>query len=655
GDATNNILWLRADELIGLTNGIDLSNWPDNSGNTNALSPPAAQYSPTYIQNGVNGFPIVRFTDTENDRLYRSALTRSSGVWNDSEFSLIYVNKTTDSNDRLFKYVHPDYTYAHYTIEHSNDLTVNRTTMDYNLNQSLNDGAFHIAGIGGSLIGAGGPTGQMEYWVDGAVNYIQNSYQDPPDGQSESPSLIYYGGSFTMAGLSSGFSAATSHAGDFAEVIVFDDELNSAEQIIIHNYLAAKYNIPIANDYYAHESTHKYHVIGVGRETSNDLHTESVSESGLGIASGSGLNANGEYFLLGSDNGDYSTWTTTETANGDPNTQRLAREWRVSETGELGSIEYKLDLGQMPALPSGYSQIVLMVDSDGDFSSGAKVYEANSNLGETVYSYFLDVDDDDYLAVGIINPTINITTLNTVNNESTDISLEITINYIPSNDVIVNISTESISAIAGQDFEEIDETVVIPAGTTSITYVISIIQDDESESDEDFRIVFSNLNEEISIGTAELVYRIEDSPYVGYSGPGGVGDAGTNKLWLTPGSINSGGSSLNSWDDVSGNSNNLSEGNGSTSTLPSYSANVLNGYGGVVFDGIDDRLVRSNFTDFPTDAVSALYVNQTTDSHDGVISYAVSGDASDANELLLLQSHRFRFFRGGESMQTELS
>ncbi|OEK04571.1 Calx-beta domain-containing protein [Roseivirga misakiensis] len=649
GDYKNNILWLRVDELIGLTDNEDINSWPDNSGNENALDPPTNR-NPTYVTGVVNGFPAVRFDDTENDLLTRAVLSRSDGLWSNNDLSLIYVNKTTDSNDRLFNYEVSGDADAYYTFENSQEFAFTRNQTAYSLGSALNDNTFHIAGIGMNVTDAGST---IEYWVDGSFTSGSNDYDF--SSETYTPSPISEDGSFTMGGLSTSPTQATSHAGDFTEVIVFDDKLNSAEQIIIHNYLAAKYNLVISNDYYAHQATHKYHVIGVGRETSTDKHEISVSESGIGIEAGAGLDTDGEYFILGSDNGDFTTWTATEAANNDANSQRLAREWRVSETGELGEMTFKIDASQMPALPSGYTDYVLMVDSDGDFSSGAKVYEPTSSLA-TVYSYLLDVADGDYLAIGIIDPTLSITQVNTSNAESNDANFEVSLNYIPNTDVTLNITSSDETATAGEDYEGVSMEIVIPSGFEgNVPILVSVNQDDEAENDETFEITVSPANpNDQDIVSTDLIYTIEDSPSVGYLGPGGVGDHATNVLWVKADEITgiAGDGILEQWDDFSGNDNDLGQSTSKSNEgeLPTYRTGVINGLPVVRFSGDNDRLVKRAFNTFPTSAITAIYLNKTTDSGDGILSYAISG--GNSNEFLIYDSNSLKFHRGATDYVT---
>ena len=49
---------------------------------------------------------------------------------------------------------------------------------------------------------------------------------------------------------------------------------------------------------------------------------------------------------------------------------RIAREWRLDETGDVGSVTILYDNTLLPAGPAGYNQYLLFLDADGDFNTG---------------------------------------------------------------------------------------------------------------------------------------------------------------------------------------------------------------------------------------------------------------------------------------------
>ncbi|GAH56937.1 unnamed protein product, partial [marine sediment metagenome] len=158
--------------------------------------------------------------------------------------------------------------------------------------------------------------------------------------------------------------------GRIAEIIVYNTELDDLQRIIIENYVAAKYDLTIIDDHYAYESTHSNDVAGIGRLDVDTLHTVSQSAKILNIGNASGL-GDDEFLFFGHDNGSAASWSTSEVPGSDTNIRRIAREWRLDETGNIGMLKISIDTSLFPSKPSNFTKYVLWLDADGDFSSGA--------------------------------------------------------------------------------------------------------------------------------------------------------------------------------------------------------------------------------------------------------------------------------------------
>ena len=77
---------------------------------------------------------------------------------------------------------------------------------------------------------------------------------------------------------------------------------------------------------------------------------------------------NNEFFLVGHNNANATSYTTIGAPNAGLNTQRIAREWHVDHTGNLDSITFSIDAANLPTPPSGYSVYYLAVDESGGIS-----------------------------------------------------------------------------------------------------------------------------------------------------------------------------------------------------------------------------------------------------------------------------------------------
>ncbi|WP_057953221.1 T9SS type A sorting domain-containing protein [Salinivirga cyanobacteriivorans] len=136
------------------------------------------------------------------------------------------------------------------------------------------------------------------------------------------------------------------------------------------------------------------------------------------------------------------------------------------------------------------------------------------------------------------------------------------------------------------------------------------------------------------------------------TGPGGVGNAsGADgqpelKLWLIPDSLSlTDGNDVATWSDYSGNANDLTQGNSSYTPIFRENEASINNHDYLEFSKSDNRIVRNPF-DIPTSAVAVFMVLKTSDSGDGLVSYAVPGQS---NEYLFYQSNNHNTYIGGNS------
>ncbi|WP_299058641.1 T9SS type A sorting domain-containing protein [uncultured Polaribacter sp.] len=135
-------------------------------------------------------------------------------------------------------------------------------------------------------------------------------------------------------------------------------------------------------------------------------------------------------------------------------------------------------------------------------------------------------------------------------------------------------------------------------------------------------------------------------------GPGGIGNTdglSSLVLWTNPDDIiEVDDAAFAGWDDLSGFSSDLTQ--PTTILQPKIKKNLLNGYDIVRFDETvasiaadGKRLQKTNFTNFPTTAISGFYVNKTADaSSDGVLSYA---STASNNNFLIFNSDNLQIYR----------
>ena len=389
GDATSNILWLSADNITGLADGNDITTWTDGSGNSNDLTQSDSSLNPIYKTNILNGLPAVRFNKS-NGRIRRNNFT----TFPTTAITEIYVNSNNEgANDGILSYA-SEADDNDFMLMGSRSLRIHKKEGTLDTSVSVSDGNFHI--VNASWRSSDGST---EVWKDGFKEWTRSNWQvgDP----------ITSGGNFAIAGdqdsIDGGYQANQAHFGDFTEVLIFNTYLNTAQHIIVNNYLASKYALSIANDKYSYDGSLQTDVAGIGREDASSQHVDAQSAGILAVNTPSSLD-DGDYLLFGHDNGAINAWTSTEIPSTGKVIKRLVREWRFDETGNVGTIKFTVDTALLPAETTPNTTYALLVDADGDFSDGAAVYEMNSPGNNSFYETAANIAiaDGDYVALSII-------------------------------------------------------------------------------------------------------------------------------------------------------------------------------------------------------------------------------------------------------------
>jgi len=364
GGQPQNRLWLRADAGTSTTtNGQPVSGWNDQSGNGNNASQGTSGNRPQFIASEplANNRPVLRFDGNDDWMQTTTHLTDNVGTL------IVVGRKTALSSD-------------YRTIFTSQDFLMLGQTPSLDQWGAYNDGgerlftpgtsigvnssaAFRILGYRQNGLGAN----QLALFLDGVQSTTLHN------GGSNGKSIT------TIGSNSSGTSGIQHFPGDIAEVIFYSAALNEAQRIIVENYLSSKYGVSIGtNDRYAYDGTHGNDVAGIGQASDGSQHLN-ASSSRLNISSPSSL-ANNRFALFGHNNGAL----TLSNTNAPASRRRLNRVWRYDETGgSIGTVTLAFDVSGI-SLPSGTSISGILVDADGDFSSGAT--ELTGTLSGGIYT-----------------------------------------------------------------------------------------------------------------------------------------------------------------------------------------------------------------------------------------------------------------------------
>lgn len=378
GNSTSNILWLKTDSIVGLSNGDRMSTWEDASGNGNDLSQTNTALRPEYITNSVNGFPVVSF-NTANDRLIRNPFTGFATT----NITGIYVNKNTESNDGILSYAAPG-SNNEFLFYASQNIGFYRGP-NVNTGISTNDNNWHI--IQGSWGSVGG---SVEMWKDGRKDYIGTNFR--------AGTSIIQGGSLCLAheqdAPDGGYAANQDHIGEFTEVIIYNTFLDRSDHIIVANYLSAKYDIPLADaDIYVQDDPANgdfdFEVAGIGRFSINEFNDDAQGSANVRINNPSNL-TNGKYMIWGH-NGllPFANNITDIPASVQA---RYDRVWRVSETNifgvaqDVGSVDLTWDLNNTGPVTVSDLRLLVDTDNDGVFNDETPIAGA-TDLGGGFYRF----------------------------------------------------------------------------------------------------------------------------------------------------------------------------------------------------------------------------------------------------------------------------
>lgn len=345
--ASSNQIWLDAFQL-GATNGQTIQNWIDFSIGSNTASQAIGARRPIYRSNGINGMPAIDFDGVDDYMAIASNPSSLDG--NQSSHFVVYERSSLNSGaNTLFNMDFLEGSNLNFTYATS---TNNISYVKNSLGQAKYVTSSGV--VGTNVI--------VSYLWDGSVGTYQGVYNGVFSSVTSNAINSATGHKLTRIGA---FNTNYKFKGRIAEVIYYTSILNSAERNIVENYLAAKYQIAIAGDMYAHETTHRYDVVGIGQEAAgNNLSASGTSNLTLSAAT---MN-NGDYVMVGHDNAGYAS-NTIDVPSG---YNRYNQVWRSTLTNYTGTVDIAFDVSSLGL--GNDNAYKLLVDADGVFTAGATEY-----------------------------------------------------------------------------------------------------------------------------------------------------------------------------------------------------------------------------------------------------------------------------------------
>ncbi len=271
-----NILWLRAD--VGTTLiGLGVSTWNDQSGNANHFGQATAGNRPVFTTAAVNGRPLLRFTSASSHFISASG----TGLNTTSAVPFTFFAATNSAagqtnpkglfdsapgNANVFRFF--------------NDGSGSGNTPPAGADNSVEFWANNPA-LGGYTLNASAPSIITTLGDFSGINRRLTAFKDGTQirtGTGNNAGVIFAAPQFGRIN-----SGTPYFDGDIAESIIFNGvALNTAQRLVVENYLGAKYGRSlVANDYFSNANTngatgYNYDVIGIVGLNTGEKHSKST-------------------------------------------------------------------------------------------------------------------------------------------------------------------------------------------------------------------------------------------------------------------------------------------------------------------------------------------------------------------------------------------
>lgn len=431
GVNTNIALWLKGNAEAYSDAGFTLANDNDNILQWNDQSSPqinasletldgALPVEPTYQTNEINFNPVARFTDPNSSNASYLRTTSNSVTGNFTLFSVFKTGQSQGTDEDALN---------------SPVLISSRNAGSADWSMGMQGGTIWLEADSDNGFEAqttGTYNDNNVHFVSSVKNGTAlNLYVDSESVGSGTGSATL--GSATGFGIGNHFNEdlQAQFAGDIAETLVFSSALNSDERSRVESYMAIKYGLTrngsddgstgsiderdyragdggVIWDYDGQGTTYYNDIFGIGRDDLSCLEqTTSRSENSDALVTFSlpgGFDTDDSFIVSGNDNAAIENPNNRE-FNSSQVKSRLNREWKVQETGTVGSIQVTFDLddisGPLGVGTNNLSQLRLMVDNDGDFTSGTTLISPTSFNGtNNTVTFTVDFSNGQYYTLG---------------------------------------------------------------------------------------------------------------------------------------------------------------------------------------------------------------------------------------------------------------
>jgi hypothetical protein len=395
GNATQNVLWLRSSD-ISQANNTALASWTDASGNGNNASQATAGLRPNFFTNVVNtSIPAVRFVGSGTDYMTLGQPANLNFIPRTSEH--IYfaaVNVATGAFGTIISRALSASRQWQYTVDQTTPNVFGYFRGgDFNAGSQVATGGWKISA---AIVGTNITTG-----FSGSANGVADAGPSTVGTATAASTDVLVGARRDLSNTDANFYLT----GDIGEIILYNLALSPVHRILIENYLAAKFNITgLGTEVYTGDAAgYDYDVAGIGM-TGGVAYRDAKGPGVVRMWNPSAL-VNGDFLMWGH-NGTTYNQSVTGASNVDNIVikERLIRIWRLTETGDVGTINISFDIAALGGTVVG-SNLRLLIDRDGNWTTNDVTPIAGAYAGNVVTFYGVDFQANDLFTLGNTDAT----------------------------------------------------------------------------------------------------------------------------------------------------------------------------------------------------------------------------------------------------------
>ncbi len=393
---------------VGSTNGVSsLALWLDGSNITGDESSPS------------NGSPISQWSDLSGNQNHYTSMAPNEPTFNMGTLPSLQFDASAANPQFLTGNQEKNLTYGSVfftlnAIDNGNDnpLIINS---DFSLKyeQTPNTGMIGYSDIGNSDYSSTLPS---IFGIDNIISFqtdcASNTLGIHSNGNTTSLNIGSADNAIPLGELGN---MSQQVSGNFYEIIAYQAPLNTAQKIIVDNYLSAKYGgLNIVTDLYDEDDipngNYDHDVAGIGRMDASNIHDNAKGTGIIQINNPQGLDDT-EFLIWGSDNGATSFSEVTDIPS--IIVSRMVKIWAVSEVDissspvDVGAVDLTFDLSELSI--GDLENIALIIDSNGNGSFADETHIPNTSTHKDDYEgqadvlfQGIDLQDGDRFTLGLL-------------------------------------------------------------------------------------------------------------------------------------------------------------------------------------------------------------------------------------------------------------